>query len=354
MTRRLGATVALLCAMHGTPAAQDQPRPPVPADPIAALLDAARTHDIVAVSDPHGNVQMQALLLSLIRDPRFPAVVNDIVLETASARYQDAIDRFVRGDDVPREVLRRAWEDHTVPNSIGQQAEELIRAVRDVNASRPDAAKLRVIAGDPPIDWDNVTSAQEHWRWIEQRDTYPADLIRRQVLDRRRRALVIYGQLHLQRRQIGTNYESAAWQFETVVSLLARDPVVRIFTAWTLSATNMPWPDDVAAWPAPSLAPLRGTTLGARDFGAYSEGLGSRFAVRDGKLVPLPREAWRVLPMQDQFDALLYLGPRSSLTNATMPTSLCQDRAFVETRLRRLALAAPPVEIENFRKACGL
>lgn len=150
----------------------------VPVEPIAAITEAFRTHEIVTLTDPHGNVQMQEFILSLIRDPRFPEAANDIVIETASARYQDAIDRFVRGDDVPIAVLRKAWEEHTVANSIGRQAEEFIRAVRDVNGRLSDARKLRVIAGDPPIDWDNITSSQDHRHWIELRDSHPADLVR--------------------------------------------------------------------------------------------------------------------------------------------------------------------------------
>lgn len=149
--------------------------------------------------------------------------MNDVVIETASARYQDAIDRFVRGGDVERAVLRKAWEDHTVANSLGVQAEELIQTVRAVNASLDANRTIRVIAGDPPIDWDNVTDPQESRRWIELRDSYPADLIRRQVLDRGRRALVVYGQNHLQRRQIVINYDMSMWQAQTVVSLLERD-----------------------------------------------------------------------------------------------------------------------------------
>ena len=89
------------------------------------------------MTDPHGNVQVQAFLLLLVRDPQFPEAVNDIVIETASSRYQDAIDRFVRGDDVERAVLRKAWEDHTVANSLGIQAEELIQAVRAVMLHAP-------------------------------------------------------------------------------------------------------------------------------------------------------------------------------------------------------------------------
>jgi hypothetical protein len=78
---------------------------------------------------------MQSFLLSLVRDGRFPLAANDIVIETASARYQDAIDRFARGDEVPYDVLRKTWEDHTVANSIGVQAQEMLRAVRTVNAA---------------------------------------------------------------------------------------------------------------------------------------------------------------------------------------------------------------------------
>jgi hypothetical protein len=213
MNSYVKAFVVLLIVSYAPPGATQgaPPQPATPADPVATIIEAFRAHDVVTLTDPHGNVQVQAFLLSLVRDQRFPNPATDIVIETASARYQDVLDRFVRGDDVERGVLRKVWEDHSVANSLGVQAEELIRAVRTVNASLSDARRLRVIAGDPPIDWDNVTTAQDHRRWIELRDSYPADLVRRQVLDRGRRALVVYGQGHLQRRQIVTNYDTSAW-----------------------------------------------------------------------------------------------------------------------------------------------
>jgi hypothetical protein len=268
--------------------------PPAAVEPIGALLDAFRTHDIVAVTDPHGNEQVQAFLLSLIRAPRFVAVVNDIVIEPASARYQDVVDRFVRGDEIPTDVLRKAWEEGTVPNRLGVQASELLRAVRTVNAALAADRRLRVLAGDPPIDWENVITPRDHRRWIEQRDSYPADVIRRQVLDRGRRALVIYGQGHLQRAQIVSNYDMSTWQAQTLVSLLGRDPTVRLFNVWTVLDGGEAIPEGVDSWPVPSLALLKGTTLGAKDFGLYGRLLGGsrmrvamvnsrRFRVRSGR-----------------------------------------------------------------------
>jgi hypothetical protein len=325
-------------------------------DPRSAIVEAFRTHDVVAVTDPHGNVQVQAFLLSLVRDRGLPEVANDIVIETASARYQDVIDRFVRGEEVDREVLRRAWENQTVANSLGVQAEEFIRAVRSVNASLSHARRLRVVAGDPPIDWDNTTTPEDHMRWIELRDSYPADLIRRQVLDRGRRALVVYGQGHLQRRQIVANYDMSTWQAQTVVSLLERDHAARVFNIWTLVDKNVDVPEEVLPWRVPSLAVLRGTTVGAMDFGLYSRGLGdgSRFGMKGGRLVPVPREEWKTMRMENQFDALLYLGPPASMTAITVPAALCKDTDFVKRRLERLSRFAPPVEVQNFKKACGL
>ena len=357
MSKRLfGGFVLLQLVLAPTGAAQNpQPRDAIPLDPIAAIVEAFRTNHIVTLTDPHGNVQIQSFLLSLVRDPRFPDVANDIIIETASARYQGAIDRFVRGDDVDREVLRKAWEDHTVANSLGVQAEELIRAVRVVNASLPEPRRLRVVAGDPPIDWDNIVSGQDHARWIELRDSYPADLIRRQVLDRGRRALVVYGQGHLQRRQMATNYDMSAWQAQTVVSLLERDHAARVFNIWTLNR-SVELPEGTESWRVPSLALLRGTTLGANDFAVYERGLGdgSRFGLKAGRLAPIPREEWKVVRMEEQFDAFLYVGPPASMTMTSVPASLCSDATFVKRRIERLTRFGPPVEVQNFRKACGL
>jgi hypothetical protein len=227
----------------------------------------------------------------------------------------------------------------------------MIRAVRTVNAALSDGKKLRVIAGDPPIDWENVITRADHQRWIDLRDSYPADLIRRQVLDRGRRALVIYGQGHLQRRQILSNYDMSTWQAQTIVSLVARDPVVRLFTVWTIGKL----PDGATTWPVPSLAVVTGTALGASDFAAFGGGLGNtRFAVRNGQLVPLPRDQWQSMKLEDQFDALLYLGPSTPPTELTVPAVLCRDEQFTRVRLDRLTRFAPPPEVEAFKKACGL
>jgi hypothetical protein len=167
---------------------------------------------------------------------------------------------------------------------------------------------------------------------------------------------VVYGQGHLQRRQIVANYDMSTWQAQTVVSLLERDHDARIFNIWTWIDRGVELPEEVMSWRAPSLATLRGTTLGARDFGLYSRGLGdgSRFSIKNGKLVPVPREEWKMMRMEDQFDALLYLGSPASMKTTTVPAFLCADADFVKRRLDRLSRFGNPTEVQSFKKACGL
>ena len=148
----------------------------------------------------------------------------------------------------------------------------------------------------------------------------------------------------------------STWQAQTVVSLLERDAGARVFNIWTLLDRNAELPEGVASWRVPSLAIMKGTTLGARDFGMYFRGLGygTRFAVRNDQPVALSREQWTTMRMEDQFNALLYLGPPSSMTEAPLASGLCQDAQFVKPICNGSPCSHPPFEIENFEKACGL
>ena len=60
----------------------------------------------------HGNEEGHAFRLALLRDRRFTSTVNDILVEFGSGRYQQLMDRFVRGEEVSRDELRHVW--HTI------------------------------------------------------------------------------------------------------------------------------------------------------------------------------------------------------------------------------------------------
>jgi hypothetical protein len=354
-----GATlpIAVAAILMGTPhLAAQAPLPAVPSEPVAAILDAFRSHQVVGLgTGAHNNEQGHALLMSLVRHADFPAAGADLVVECGSARYQDVMDRFVAGQDVPYEVLRRAWEDTTQPHAGCDTPihEELYRAVRAVNTALSNGQRVRVVLGDPPIDWNSPTEKQDRERFMLMRDSYPTQLIQRDILAKGRRALVVYGQGHLQRKQMLSNYDMSHPIAQTIVSLLETDGV-NVFTVWgntraDLAALQL----TVASWPRPSLALMRGTVLGAADFQFFFSDISSRLAIKDGKLLPIPRDQWQALRMEDQFDALLYLGPPSSMTTAQLPMAVCADAAYMKMRLERLEAYGPKGEADRVRQRCA-
>src|SRR5204862_3932580 len=111
---------------------------------------------------------------------------------------------------------------------------------------------------------------------------------------------------------------------------------------------------DVASWPKPAFALLRGTILGAVDFARYYPYNAGRMSIRNGTMAPVPREQWRTLPMDDQFDALLYLGPPAATTFARPTAALCADSVYLAKRLARVVmLESPPALVDQFKRACA-
>lgn len=346
-----GVLLSLLSAFAATSIVAQQgapPRPSVALEPIDAVLNAFRSHAVVALGEgAHGNQQGHDFRLSLIRDSRFAAAVNDIVVEFGNARYQDLMDRFVRGDQVADESLRQVWQNTTQPHPAWDAPiyEEFFRAVRAVNASLSRDRQLRVLLGDPRIDWDVVRTVEDLRQW-EGRGRHAAEIIRREVLEKHRRALVIYGDGHLFRVPMT----------ETIVSLLEKSGATRVFTiaspiSMPAAANLQALQDDIPSWRVPGLSILRGTVLGAAKFTFYYP---PPKMIRDGTPVeaPLP-DQWRSLRLEDQFDALLYLGPPSGIKMAQMSPALCFDPRYMEMRIRRMALRGVQGQIDRLKQYCA-
>ena len=159
--------LALLVTSFTPGVAQSQRiRPRLMSDPIATIIEAFQTHPIVAVGEgPHGNLQGHAFRLALIRDARFAASVQNVVVESGNALYQALMDRFTSGEDVPSSLLRAVWQDTTQNSPVWDRPiyEELFREIRARNRDLPEERRLRVLLGDPPVDWTKVLAGVRSW-----------------------------------------------------------------------------------------------------------------------------------------------------------------------------------------------
>lgn len=345
---------ALAAVVTCQAAAQSAPATDSPREAIPAIIAAFATHDLVALNDAHGDARAQAFLRDLVRAPGFADAVDDIVVEFGNARYQSLVDRYVRGDDVAPGELPRAWQHVVTPNQIWADA-ALFNTVRAVNAARPPDRRLRVLLGDPPIDWDAVRTREAFTPWLAMRDSHPAALIQLEVLARQRKALIVYGKLHFQRRQILSNFEMSDWRMQTLVSLIERSTPQRVFTIWGWRGELAGLVPDAASFRGATLLTTRGTPLGAADVTRLSPEWtkARRFAVRQGQLAAVPESDWASLAIEDQLDAVLVLGTDRG-GDAPVPPQACAEPGFLEERLRRIAVAGiPAFEAERVKAVCS-
>jgi hypothetical protein len=249
-------------------------------------------------------------LLDLIRHPDFPRKVDAIVVEFAGAHHQADLDRYVADEDLPASQVRAIWRDTTqVIVWDAPVYERFFAAVREVNRGLPPGRRLRVLAGDPPIDWGEVRGRED----LPDRKAHFAGVVLREVLGKGRKALLIAGTAHLDRLYAPHN-EAGRIERARPGSLYTILPHVATFPEGSGLEARL------AGWPRPALAEVRGTWLGAVE-------------VLEGKRL---EQGW---------DALLYLGPARELTLSRPPAALYRDEGYLgELDRRNRVLHGRPVE----------
>jgi hypothetical protein len=295
------------------------PVDPHPEDAPRAILAAFDTYRAVGIPAAHRMKDLDDFILSLIRNPALPNAVNDVVVECGNSLYQQPeLDRYIAGGNVPLSEARQAWRNTTQPMcGVSAFYEELFPLVRQINRKLPPGKRLRVLAGDPPIDWRTVRSQADVRSFPGRRDDSMAAVVEKEVFAKHRKALLLYGTAHLIHGS------------ETGVGLFEKDYPGATFVIDVYYKPGCETPsaaDDAALearmtlWPVPSLARTKGNALTNRAKTEYSV-----------LLTPNGRSS-------DPVDAYLYLGPQALMLSEPRPADVFVDREFMAELHRRAEL----------------
>ena len=273
---------------------------------IESVLAAFDTANLVALAERHWAKEDSRFRLQLIRSPSFPGKVNDIVVEFANPLYQSVLDGFINGDAVPADEVQQVWQNTSHPGAFDSPVyEEFLKSVRELNRRLSRDGRVRVLAADYPVDWRAVSTAADLEGAMSGRDEFAAGIIRREVLDKKRTALVIFGSAHLYRNRP-----------DTIVDLLRGDARAKWFVVVPSSGPGLP--DLITANEAgvndPALLNLDGTPLGLLAAAEVLEMGSKRLKTVDGKPVFRDGKPILVPAFEDQIklgelaDACLYFG----------------------------------------------
>lgn len=315
------------------------------------VFAAFKQHPLVGIGDNHGLAEEGEFYERLIRDQRFAAEVGNVVFEAASGAHQTTLDRYLNGKDVPRAELRKVWSDVSAsPTVTSVMYQQFLAAVRAVNLSLAPVRRIRVWAGEPPIDWTTIRTPADLAPYLMRRDEHAAAIIEREILGRRKKALVIYGGLHFSPLPSPPGFPPNPG----LKGLVER---VHPGAFYIIQPYSGFWqPDCTTAfesetrWPAASLiSPVKGTPV---------EGLLLRQGCTTGPpptpapgAPPIPPEVLakiqapflRVLSGADA-DGLLYLAPAATLTRSADDPDLVKDPAYSAEITRRLPVTGAPVD----------
>src|SRR5262249_36545956 len=157
-------------------------------------LAAFDKYDVVAMNAGHNNKKLDDFILSLIRNRELPGKVNDLVVECGNSRYQDILDRYIVGDSVSFEDARHAWRDTSVGMcALSSFYSELFPLVRRINQALPRQRRLRMLLGEPPVDW-SVGNRPGSVRL--DRNGRIASVMMTEIFEKKHKALVLCGIEH--------------------------------------------------------------------------------------------------------------------------------------------------------------
>lgn len=302
----LSAVVA--CVLTGTAvASEDGVRP---RNGQQALLSAFDSHRVVALMSP----VVGEFVFDLVAGRGFADKVDDIVVECGNARYQSVLDRYIAGADVPVADVRRVWRDTSQPScGFSTFYETLFALVRRVNEKLPAAEKVRVLAGDPPVDWSTGAGLEL------DRDEHIASVVENEVLAKNRKALMLFGLRHLVHGDVNNAVSKYEEHYPGVTYVVAYH---RRF-----ERDNDRLEARMASWPVPSLMPFAGTWLGDLDTTYFPDTEG----------MPPGQHGYPGV------DAYLYLGRRDVLRQEPISRAVL-DQDYLAELDRRADLLGEPAD----------
>jgi hypothetical protein len=278
-----------------------------PEEAVEAVLAAFDRVPVVALGEAHGLMEQHEFLASLLYHPEFARRVDTIIVEFGSARYQDVLDRYLSGEAVPAAELRQVWRDTSqVLVWDAPIYQQFFALVRFVNRALPASRRLRVLLGDPPLDWSQVRTLEDYHRlYPVGRNQAMMSLVRDEVLANGRKALLIAGTFHVRREHLHQQIERH-YPGSTFVVMPHLD-----FGDLT-AAQRQRLEQLLTAGPVLSLTRIRGTWL---------------------QTLPWGEGTWHT-----EMDAYLYLGPLASLTRSRPCSDIYRDDAYFREVARRFEI----------------
>jgi hypothetical protein len=299
--------------------------PGSPTDALAYIQKAIEESPIVALGEgPHASAEPHEFLRYVLSNEEVLRAVDVIIVEFATELQQPVLDSYISGEDVSFGALSKVWRDTSTSPIAPWDSPlyvDLLAGIREANQALPEDQRVRVLAGDPPMDWASIATREDFSRAIQPRDFYVARVAIEQAFELGKKVLIVYGGAHLPRVPVGDKDDM---RNSLTYRILERHPnSMRVLEF--LNSENLGLADRIDEFVPGTVYETGEHWVGEMNAERFFPGIRSR--VTD----PETGEAsWQEVPLysghsiQDLFDALVYIGPSSEWHH--VPPSLDEER----------------------------
>jgi len=260
-------------------------------------------------------------------------MINIVIIEFANINYQDILDRYIFGEEVPLNELRKVWRESTQCTGRFGEAHvyfELLKKIRTVNLSLPEKNKIRVLGGDPPIDWKTIRLLEDYNKSNSQRDIYPASLAIEYGINRSMKVLVLYAEYHI------TKIADKSVSGHPSITAYVNDKypgVMKVIAV--LDPHEFQLEEQAKHCPLYSIIDFETGEVGDLPAEKYF----TQIFNDSGKVILFKNHK-----INELFDAFLYVGSSDSWTRVDFPKSIFTDNEWNELNRRRRILGYMPLE----------
>lgn len=178
-----------------------------PYDPIQYIARVLREYPIVCLGEgSHTVADSHEIIGQILSDKNIQNIVDVIIVEFATARYQAVLDDFIQGKDVDFGELAKVWRDTSTSPITPWDSPlyyQLLKKVRENNRSLAQDKKIRILAGDPLIKWEEIQNRDDFRKFRVPRNKYVSEVAIEQAFKLNKKVVIIYGGLHLARMNVG-------------------------------------------------------------------------------------------------------------------------------------------------------
>ncbi len=248
-------------------------------------------------------------------------------MEFANADQQNTLDKYISGEKVALDELRKVWRESTqCINKFGESTIyfDLLKKIRNINLNLPIDKKIRVLGGDPPINWKSICSLEEYHKIISNRDKFAAELAIEYGIARSMKVLMIYSEYHFTKINDKSRIENP-----TITNYINEKYPNTMKVIAVLDPERFQLSEKTTNWPLYSALDLNTNEIG----NLPAENYFTKIFNKDGRMILFAGNK-----IKELFDAFLYIGQSEGWKKVDLPKAVFSVKELNELNRRKKIL----------------